>query len=137
MDFSSINWLAVVACVVVSMISGFLWYHPKTFFPAWWKGIGKSESDAGMEGAGVSTWLLTIIAAFIQAVFVSLFLTNMGSNTLATGMQAGFVIWLGVIAPTNLVNKLFAGHGLKVWAIEAGNHLVNMLLFGAILASWQ
>jgi len=32
MDFSSINWLAVVVCVVVSMISGTLWYNPKTFF---------------------------------------------------------------------------------------------------------
>ncbi len=134
MDFSSINWLAIVACVVVSMISGFIWYNPKVFFTAWWKGIGRSESDMGTEDAGAMTWVLTVIAALVQAVFVSLFLTTMGSNTLAAGMQAGFVIWLGFIAPTNLVNKLFAGHGLKVWAIESGNHLVNMLLFGAILA---
>ncbi len=138
MDFSSINWLAVVVCVVVSMVSGFIWYHPKVFFPAWWKGIGKSESDLNdsgdMENAGAMTWGLTVLASFVQAIFVSLLLTVMGSNTLAAGLQAGFVIWLGFIAPTNLVNKLFAGHGLKVWAIEAGNHLVNMLLFGAILA---
>ena len=40
MDFNSINWLAVIACVVVSMISGSLWYNPKTFFPAWWKVVG-------------------------------------------------------------------------------------------------
>ena len=26
---------------------------------------------------------------------------------------------------------------LKEWAIEAGNHLVNMLLFGAILGAWR
>ena len=43
MDFSSINWLAVVACVVVSMVSGALWYSPKVFFNIWWKGIGKTE----------------------------------------------------------------------------------------------
>ncbi len=137
MDFSSINWFAIVACVAVSMVSGFLWYNEKAFFLAWWKGIGRSEDEiAGMEGAGPMTWVLTIIAAFIQAVFVALFLNVMGSNTLIAGLQAGFVIWLGFVAPTNLVNKLFAEHGLKVWAIEAGNHLVNMLLFGAILAVW-
>ena len=34
MDFASINGLAVIACVVVSMISGSLWYNPQTFFPA-------------------------------------------------------------------------------------------------------
>ncbi len=135
MDFSSINWLAVIACVFVSMVSGTIWYNPKTFFPVWWKGIGKSESDMG-ENAGPMIWVLTILASFVQAVFVSLLLNVMGSNTLAAGLQAGFIIWLGFVAPTNLVNKLFAGHGLKVWAIEAGNHLVNMLLFGATLAVW-
>jgi len=50
---------------------------------------------------------------------------------------AGFMLWLGFIAPTYLVNKLFAGHGLKIWAIETGNHLVNFLLFGAILGAWR
>ena len=133
MDISSINWLAVVVCVFVSMVSGTIWYNSKTFFPVWWKGIGKSESEMG-ENAGPMIWVLTILASFVQAVFVSLLLNVMGSNTLAAGLQAGFIIWLGFVAPTNLVNKLFAGHGLKVWAIEAGNHLVNMLLFGAILA---
>ncbi len=33
MDFSSINWLAVVVCVVVSMIVGSVWFSQKTFFP--------------------------------------------------------------------------------------------------------
>ena len=28
MDFSVINWLAVIVCVIVSMISGALWYNP-------------------------------------------------------------------------------------------------------------
>ena len=45
MDFSSINWLAVVACVFASMIIGSVWFHPKTFFPVWWQAIGKSEND--------------------------------------------------------------------------------------------
>jgi hypothetical protein len=49
----------------------------------------------------------------------------------------GFMLWLGFIAPTYLVNKLFAGHGLKIWAIEVGNHLVNFLIFGALLAAWK
>jgi hypothetical protein len=53
------------------------------------------------------------------------------------GLTMGFLLWLGIIAPTSLVNKLFAGHGLKIWAIEVGNHLVNFLLFGAILGAWH
>ena len=60
-----------------------------------------------------------------------------GGATLASGVLAGFMHWLGFVAPTNLVNKLFAGQGFKVWAIEAGNHLINLLLFGAILGGWR
>jgi hypothetical protein len=143
MGFGSINWLAVVVCVVVSMVSGTLWYNPKTFFPIWWKGIGKGEADTpGVQGKMGMTWTLTVLASVVQAVFMSLMVTAMGSMTpggptLVSGATAGFLLWLGFIAPTSLVNKLFAGHGLKIWAIETGNHLVNFVLFGAIFGAWR
>jgi hypothetical protein len=142
MDFSSINWLAVVACVVISMISGSLWYNPKTFFPTWWKVVGKPESEPGMAGNMGMTWGLTVLASLVQAIAMALMVTAMGGlmpggPTLVSGAGTGFMLWLGFIAPTYMVNKLFAGHGLKIWAIEVGNHLVNFVLFGAILGAWR
>lgn len=140
MDFGAINWLAVVACVVVSMVSGTIWYNPKTFFPIWWKGIGKSESDVpGGDGMAV-TWALTVLASVVQAIFMSLVVHALGKPdgaTLVSGATTGFLLWLGFVAPTYLVNKLFAGHGLKIWAIEVGNHLVNFVIFGAIMGAWH
>jgi len=143
MDFGSINWLAVLVCVVVSMISGSLWYNPKTFFPVWWKGIGKTEQDVpGMGSNMAMTWGLTVVGSLTQAIFMSLFV-NMtgqlmpGGATLGSGALTGFLLWLGFVAPTYLVNKLFAGHGLKVWAIEIGNHLINFVIFGAIMGVWR
>ena len=122
------------------MISGSLWYNPKTFFPAWWKVVGAGREQPGMENMGM-TWALTVLASLVQAVFMALMVTAMGSiiggATLASGATIGFVLWLGFVAPTYLVNKLFAGHGLKIWAIEVGNHLVNFALFGAILGAWH
>ena len=137
MDMSSINWLAVVVCVVLSMIIGTVWYNPKVFYTAWWKGIGKSESDMGMAKAGPMLWGLTILASLVEAVAVAFMLKAMNATGPAAGAAAGFMLWLGFIAPTNLVNKLFAGHGFRVWAIEAGNHLLNMLVFGAVLGAWR
>jgi hypothetical protein len=135
MDMGSVNWLAVIVCVVVAMVSGFIWYHPAVFFKIWWRGIGKGETDQGNPNPVI--YVFTIIAAFVEAVSVSFLLNLIGSTTLAMGLGAGFMIWLGFVAPTNLVNKLFAGHGFTVWLIEAGNHLVNLLLFGAILSVWR
>ena len=142
MDFSSINWLAVVVCVVVAMIVGAIWFGPKTFFPMWWKAIGKPENSE--PGAGMSMalmWPLVIIAAFVEAVFMSLMVHAMGSMmpggaTLASGATAGFFLWLGFVATTSLTNKLFANQ-LKAWMLEMGNHLIVMVLMGAILGAWH
>jgi hypothetical protein len=117
---------------VVSMISGSLWYNPKTFFPAWWKVVGAGREQPGMENMGM-TWGLTVLGSFVQAVAMALMVNAMSTP----GALTGFMLWLGFIAPTYLVNKLFAGHGLKIWAIEVGNHLVNFVLFGAILGAWR
>jgi len=140
MDFSSINWLAVIACVVASMAIGFVWFHTKTFYPMWWKAIGRSESDEpGMRGSMAVMWGLTILSSFVLAVFMSLMVTAMGSMTggvtLVSGITAGFFLWLGFVAPTSLTNKVFMGQ-LRAWVLEAGNHLVTMLAMGAILGAW-
>ena len=141
MDFSSINWLAVVACVVASMIIGGTWFGPKTFFPVWWKAIGKSESEpsSGM-GMGM-VWGLIVLSAFVQAVFMSLMVHAMGSMTpggatLGSGAMTGFFLWLGFVAPASLTNKLFADR-LKAWVLEAGNHLITFVVMGAILGAWS
>lgn len=118
------------------MASGFLWYNPRTFFDPWWRVVGAGRGEPGTENMGV-TWTLTVLSSLVQAVAMSFLVNAMGSTTAGAGALTGFMLWLGFIAPTYLVNKLFAGHGLKIWAIEAGNHLVNFLLFGAILAVWR
>jgi len=82
MDLGSVNWLAVIVCVVVAMISGFIWYHPKVFFAAWWEGIGKSGEPGN---PNPMIYVFTIIAALVQAIFVSFMVNTMGSMTVVSG----------------------------------------------------
>ena len=141
MNFSSINWLAVVVCVIVSMIIGSLYFNPKTFFPAWWKAIGKTDKDNPQMSNMGMVWGLTILASFVQAIFMALMVNAMGSMTpggatLGSGAMAGFILWLGFVVPSSLTNKIFANQ-LKAWVIEIGNHLITFVLFGAILGAWH
>lgn len=135
MDFGSVNWLAVIACVVGNFAVGFIWYSPKVFFKTWWRALGKGDTEMG--NAGSVVWGLTVLAAVIEAVAVSFLMTAMGSATVTSGLLAGFMIWFGFVATTNLVNNLFAGRPFKVWAIESGNHLVYLLICGAVLSVWR
>lgn len=134
MSFAAVNWLAVLACVVFSMVSGSIWYNPKTFFPAWWRAIGKSDSEPA--GGSATMWILTVISSVIESVFMAMLVPALGGMSLVSGAVLGFLIWLGLVAPTSLVNKLFAGR-YTAWYIEAGNHLVNLVVFGAILGAWH
>ena len=146
MDFSSINWLAVLFCVLASMVIGGVWFGPKTFFPAWWKAVGKAGDP--MMGGGESTpgsslgmglvWGGIVFASLVQAVFMSMMVHAMGSIsggvTLASGALTGFLIWLGFVASSSLTNKLFADR-LQAWVLEQGNHLITFVVMGAIVGA--
>ena len=113
MDMSSINWLAVVVCIVVAMLSGFIWYHPSVFYKPWRRGIGKEGVEMGNPNPII--YVFTILAAFVEAVSVAFLLDAMGANSFASGLGAGFMLWLGFVAPTNLVNLMFFGAILAAW----------------------
>ena len=136
MDFSSINWLATILCLVASMVIGSVWFSPKVFYPAWWKAIGKSDKDMGqMSGSGASgmwaTWGGVIVSSLIQAIFMGFMTNAMGATSWSSGAMTGFWLWLGFLAPASLTNKLFADR-VPAWFYEAGNHLVTFLVMGAI-----
>lgn len=140
MDFGSINWLAVVVCVLVSFAVGFVYFSPKVFFDMWWKALGKT-GEPGSGGMAL-TWSMTTVASLVQAVAMAFLVPALGSTmtggvNAVSGALTGFMLWLPFTAATSLTNRMFAGHGLKVWAIEAGNHLIVLVLMGAILGAWR
>ncbi len=140
MDFGSINWLAVIVCVLVSFGVGFVYFSPKVFFDIWWKALGK-KGQPGMDSMGM-TWGLTTLASIVMAVSMAFVVPTIaagmtGGVNAVNGALTGFMLWLPFQAATSLSNRLFAQQGLKVWAIEAGNHLIVMVLMGLILGAWR
>lgn len=136
MDLASVRWTPVAACFVFSVVSGAIWFGPKTFFPSWWQAIGKSAGDQPV--GTPMTWILLMLTSVTQALcaalLVPLIANAMGGLTITSGATAGLFIWLGFVGSTGLANKLFAGY-LKAWMIESGNHLLNYVVFGAIIGA--
>ena len=137
MDFSSINWLAVLLGVVVTFFSAFVWFSPKAFYPAWWKAMGKNPAEQPGDTNMILVFGLTLIAIVLQNTFLALVIDAVaratGNVTVGAGFATGLVVGL-IAAATSLGHRLFAGQGIKVWIIEVSNDVLNLAVAGVVFS---
>lgn len=140
MDFSQINWLAVVAASLAGFVIGGVWFGPKTFYPIWWK-LNGNEPTTEPGGSNMlvvfgSTFLATLAQATTVAIVVELgSMVNPAFGALQ-GLATGALLGLGVAAASSLSHRLFARHGFVVWMIEVGQDVVSLAAMGLIIGAW-
>lgn len=128
-----LNYLAILVAALVQMVVGALWYSPLLFSKQWSKAVGKTMDE--MRGSGTA-YVFPAIGALLTAYVMAHIVDYTGAVSLAQGLQTGFWVWLGFTLPAIAVDVVFAGRNKELLYINAGYHLVNMLLAGAILAVW-
>lgn len=136
-----INYLAVLACGVMSMVLGSLWYGP--LFGKRWvalSGIDMSKMDEtkkrGMAKSYALAFAGSLVMAYVLAhslVFASEYLKVYG---IASGLMGGFWNWLGYVAPVTLGMVLWDGKPWRLWILLNSYNLVQLLLMGMILSLW-
>ncbi len=141
MFLQDLNWLAIVVAWIVAFAAGALWFGPKTFFPAWWKAMGRDTSDMTVTGNMAVTFASTAIAAFVQAVAVASVIhfvaaADPGFGPL-NGLLTGFLLGVGFAAASSLSHRLFAGHNFTVWILEVGSDVLNLSLMGLVIGWWR
>ncbi len=141
MYFQNLNWLAVFTASIVSFISGAIWFGPKTFYPVWWKALGKEPvENPGGSSSMVIVFLSTYVGQLLQvttlAVVLAAFRVSVSGFSALDGLLIGLLVGFGIGAAGSLSHRLFGGQGFKVWLIEVSNDVLNLGLAGLILASW-
>ena len=138
-----VNYLAILASAVAAMVLGFLWYGP-LFGKIWselmgW-GVMTPEKMAEMQKKARPAYAISFVGALAMAyvlahalIFASAYLNSSG---VTAGLAAGFWNWLGFIAPVTVGVVLWDGKPWKLWFINAGYYLVQLLMMGTILALW-
>ena len=139
-----INYLAILASGIAAMAIGFLWYGP--LFGKMWSdlmgwGVKTPEELAEMQRKARPAYAITFVASLVMAyvlahalVFASTYLNVSG---IWAGLMGGFWNWLGFVAPVTIGTVLWDGKPWKLWFINAGYWLVQLLVMGVILAAWQ
>lgn len=140
MDLATVQWLGVLVCTIVVFTSGMLWFSQRAFFPVWWRAMGRTDADVPGGANMPLVFGLTLVGMVLQATAVALVLglvrdAGFGDLDQLTGLLVGIVLGIAVAA-ASLSHRLFAGHGVRVWALEVGNDLLNFALMGLILSFW-
>lgn len=139
--FSEINWLAVAVACVVSFVLGFAWFSPKTFFPIWWRAMGRSDDEAPTSGHPMGVIFgLTVAGIVAQAVVLAVVIELVRATgqdvTWWGGAAVGALMGVGFAAAASLSHHLFAGFSIRAWALEVGQDIVCLAAMGAVLGAW-
>lgn len=135
MDFSTLNWLAVVAAALSTFLLGGLWYSPVLFGTAWQKETGLSDDEL-KQGNMAKVFGLTFVWSLVMSVNLALFL-NAPSTDATWGMTAGFLAGSGWVATGIFVIGLFERRSMRYMLIHGGYVTVALTIMGLIIGAWR
>lgn len=135
MEEININHLAVIACAVLNLGLGALWYSPLLFYNSWLKENKLTEEElrkanpAKMYGG-----------AFIGALLISYnlaFFLGDAKTDLVWGATAGFLAGFGFATLIFMIVALFEQRSWKYILINGGYMSVYFTLSGAVIGGWR
>ena len=135
---ANVNYLAVLAAAIASMVLGFLWFGP--LFGKQWTGLmgfdKKKMEEAKKKGMPPQTWIIMIVSSVVTAFVLAHFVKYVNAATVMDALQLGFWTWLGFFAAVMIGMVLWEGKPWKLYFLVVAYHLVNLLVMASILALW-
>ncbi len=123
-----INLAAVFAAAVAAFAFGAGWYG--VLGKTWMKAAGLTEADARPMPAVMA---LTFVCQLVIAVVLAGVIFHTGQTTVKTGLISGFLVWLGFILTTQLVNHRFQKAPWSLTLIDCGHWLGVLLIQGIVI----
>lgn len=138
-----INFLAIIAAAVATMVIGFLWYGP-LFGKQWSRLMGWGEMTPEkmkeMQKKALPGYTIQFVGAlFMACVFAYILVfanTYFNESGALPGIEGALWLWVGFIVPVTIGSVFWEGKPWRLWFINAGYFLVNLLVIGAILGAW-
>jgi hypothetical protein len=132
MQFSPLNFLALIAGVLVNFLVGVIWYAPYVFGRSWQKHTGMTN-DKFKRGNVIMRIAPSLVLTFAMGLVLALFLPP-GLNW-EQGAFAGLIMGAGVGAAPLALHYMYARRSVNLFLIDAGYGVLMMAIFGAIIAA--
>jgi Protein of unknown function (DUF1761) len=123
-------WIGIIGATVAAMIIGSIWYGRYGFGKSW---QALSGHVMGQGQAVGPLYAMTALAALVECIALSWFISTTGYRTGAGGAIIGLYVGLGFIATAFFSQVLFAGRPPRLYAIDAGYQVFQAVVLGAII----
>jgi len=135
MDFSKINYLAVLVAALSTFLLGGLWYSPMLFGKAWMRANNFRDEDLQtFSKARMFGW--SFVFSLVMALNLAMFLGGPDTN-LTWGMTAGALTGLGWVAMAIAIIGVFENKSARYISINGGYMTVAFTVMGAIIGAWR
>jgi hypothetical protein len=139
MEQIHLNYLSILVAVAANFIVGFIWYTP-LFGKRWGRELGldmtqqpkSPEMIRGMAFMVIGSFFLAWVFAHNIAAWT--FVPAMKNNSLfANAMMAAVFTWLGFFLPVDLSRVAWERNSWTLFLINAGYHLISLIVMALIL----
>lgn len=131
-DFSGVNFLAVLVGGFLYMAFGALWFSPVLFGNTWVK--LNQLSDSHMKNPLL--YVGSAVVAFASSFVISLIIATTGADDLLSGVAIGLLIGL-LAALVYFKNTLFGMMKRQAFAIAVGDHVIAFTMLSVLHALWK
>lgn len=132
LDFTGLNWWAILAATVTAFVLGGIWYGP-AFGKAWLKALGKTEADIP---PSASPFVISFFSALLSCVLLAAILNGLALGNLVDGLVLGGLVGVGFIAASMASDSAFCRSGMPLFLIQSGYRVLYSILMGGILGAW-
>ncbi len=136
LEFSGINYVAVLVVWVIYMIVGAFWYSPSGFAKQWTKLTGIDIMKIPQKKA---TQIIAFVAgsALIQSLTLAVILYSLQVTQIMNGLFVAVVLWLGLVAATTVGTTLYSKRSWRFLWLNSSYFLLVMLIGATLLTAWK
>lgn len=127
-----VNFLAVLAAMLSSLVVGSTWYARSVFGNAWIKlaKIDMSKNKGSVAKPIVITMVVSLITAYVLAHVTYLSNQFFDHSFLQDALATAFWMWLGFTAARFITHDAFEGRPAKLTLINISNEFVTLMVMG-------
>lgn len=126
-----INYLALFLSGFFSLLWGMAYYGP-LLGEAWMK-LAKVPNKKPKKEEMIRSMTFGFISYMVTAFFLSYFINNLGLITWQEGAKLGFITWAGFIATGSLGSVLWEKAPIKLYLLNNGWSLINLVAISIIM----